>query len=332
MNKTVLFILLTFIVNQLFSQEIKSVKNVDFNGYIQIRGISNFDDYTSFSVRRLKFWIKSKPEFSEHWSYKIQTTFSSFLQEKFFLQDVKINYKTGLFSLDIGQFVPQYSLQRFQPDYKLPAIERVKAINILIPNGTLGVRDIGLQVNLKIKNKLLETHFGLFNGYGIKEYHFNNKGYMITHKSELNIPIKDSEVKIGYSLQYRKAENLQLRFILSDTVLFRGRDFRYNLFAMYKSKLLELQTEFLNADLNGSNVHGYYFLSAININKNQIVLSVEDYNDLINETTDKPYYRIGYNHLVKGYKIKLSFDNYFQTNTGKIENYYSSIQLQIFLN
>ena len=101
---------------------------------------------------------------------------------------------------------------------------------------------------------------------------------------------------------------------------------------MYKSKLLELQAEFLNADLNGSNAHGCYFLSAININKNQIVLSIEDYNDLINETTDKPYYRIGYNYLVKGYKIKLSFDNYFQTNTGKIENYYSSIQLQIFLN
>jgi len=329
---TVGFVLLFFVVNRVFSQDLNFKKNIDFNGYIQIRGISNFDDYTSFSMRRLKLWVKSKPEFSEHWSYKIQTTFSSFLQEKFFLQDVKIGYKTGLFSFNIGQFVPQYSLQRFQPDYKIAPIERAKVINALIPNGTLGVRDIGLQVNFETKSKILKTHLGIFNGYGIKEYRFNNKGVMLTHKSELNIPVKQDKIKIGYSLQYRYAENLQLRFILPDSVLFSGHDFRYNLFAMYKSKRLKVQAEFLNADLDGSRAYGYYFLSAINIKKNQIVLSVEDYNDLIAETTDKPFYRVGYNYFIKDYKIRLSLDNYFQINADKIEKYYASIQLQIFLN
>jgi len=329
--KIILLTLSFLIVNLTFAQETELAKSIDFNGYLQIRGISNFNNYTSFSVRRLKLWIKSNPEFSKYWSYKIQTTFSSFLQEKFFLQDVKIGYKTGSFSFDIGQFVPQYSLQRFQPDYKLPAIERAKAINMLIPGGTLGVRDIGLQVNLKTKNKLFETHFGLFNGYGIKEYRLNNQGYMITHKSGLNIPIKTNRLKIGYSLQYRKAENLQLRFIFPDTVKYSGNDFRYNLFAMFKSKTIELQAEFLNADFDENNAFGYYFLSALNFNKNQIVLSFEDYNDLINETIDKPYYRFGYNYFVKDYKIKLSLDNYFQINDGKLAKYYASIQLQIFL-
>jgi hypothetical protein len=329
--KTILFILLLSFTSQVFSQETDIIKNIDFNGYIQIRGISNFDDYTSFSMRRLKLWVKSKPEFSKHWSYKIQTTFSSFLQEKFLLQDVKIGYKTGLFSFDIGQFVPQYSLQRFQPDYKIAPVERAKAINTLIPDGTIGVRDIGIQANFESKNKSFKTHLGFFNGYGIKEYRFNNQGYMVVHKSEINIPVKNNKIKLGYSVQYRKAQDLQLRFILPDTMLFSGNDFRYNLFAMFKSKTVKLQAEILNADLNGIYVHGYYLLSAININKNQIVLSVENYKDFIDETIDKPYYRIGYNYFIKDYKIKLSVDNYFQINTDKIEKYYATVQLQIFL-
>ena len=330
--KNTLFIILIFISKLISAQENKFADNTDFNGYIQIRSVSNFDDFTSFSVRRLKLWLKSKPEFSKHWSYKIQTTFSSLAQEKFFLQDVKIKYKTGLFSFDIGQFVPQYSLQRFQPDYKIETIERANAINILIPNGTLGVRDIGLQANFKTKNELFETHLGIFNGYGIKEYRFNNQGYMITHKSSFQIPIKQNIVKLGYSLQYRYAENLQFKFILPDTFLFNGYDFRYNLFAMYETKSVKLQAEFLQANLEKNNAFGYYLLSAFNIKKNQIVFSYEKYKDLIKETSDNPYCRIGYNYFIKDYNIKLSLDNYFQISKNCIENYYASVQLQILLN
>jgi len=330
--KSILFIALAFISGLISAQENTFTENIDFNGYIQIRGVSNFDDYTSFSVRRLKLWLKSKPEFSEHWSYKVQTTFSSLAQEKFFLQDVKIGYKTGLFSFDIGQFVPQYSLQRFQPDYKIAPIERARVVNALIPDGTLGVRDIGLQANFKTKNKLFETHLGIFNGYGIKEYRFKNQGYMITHKSSFQIPIKQNIVKLGYSLQYRYAEDLQLKFILPDSILFSGQDIRYNLFALWKRKHFKLQAEFLNARLNGQKSYGYYILSVINIHKSQIIVSVENYKDLIAQTPDKAYYRIGYNYLIKAYKLKLSIDNYFQINANKIDAYIASIQLQMFIN
>jgi len=311
-----LFLILFVILSTIgFSQEKDNVPKVEWNGYAQIRASSNLDDNTSFILRRMKLWLKSTPGFSDHWSYKIQAIITSFQQEKFFLQDVKLNYKTGLFSFDIGQFVPQYSLQWFQPDYKI---------------GSLGIRDIGIQANFETKNKFFKTHLGVFNGYGIKEYRLNNQGYMVTNKSEINIPIKNNKLKLGYSLQYRYAQNLQLRLILPDTALFSGNDFRYNLFAMYKSKVLLLQAEFLNAELNNSNAYGYYFLSVINFRKNQIVLSFEKYQDLIVETTDNPYYRIGYNYLIKDYKIKLSFDNYFQISNSKIDNYFGNIQLQLF--
>lgn len=328
-NVLFLLILLSFIK---VSGQNKSLNSFDFNGYMQIRGMSNFDDNTNFSLRRLKLWIKSKPEFSSHWSYKIQTTFTSFQQEEFFLQDVMVSYKTESFTFDIGQFVPQYSLQRFQSDYIIPAIERTEVINVLIPNGKLGVRDIGVQANYNSKNKIIESHFGVFNGYGINEYRLNNNGFMITHKTEFNIHTESDNLKLGYSLQYRNAKKIQLKSIFPDTVQYSGSDFRYNLFAMFKSKSIEFQGEFLNADFKGERAYGYYFLSTINYLKNQLVLSIENYNDLINETTDRPYYRIGYNYLISDYKIKLSIDNYFQINKQQLEKYYASIQLQVLLN
>lgn len=333
--KKYLIILFFFISLSSFAQENKpqNVKNnsVDINGYIQVRGVSNFADYTSFQIRRFKIWIKSKPEFSEHWSYKIQTTFSSLKQEHFFLQDVKLAYKIHDFSVEIGQFVPEYSLERFESDYKLPVIERAKVINCLIPNGTLGVRDVGLQANFHTKNKILETHFGLFNGYGVKHYNFENQGFMLTNKSSLNLDLANNSLQFGYSVMYRKAEKMSVPKLLPDTVSFSGIDLRYNLFAKFKNKWLELQAEFLNARLIKQNAFGYYLLSAVNFDKNQLVFSYEDYHDLISTTNDKPYFRIGYNYYINSYKLRFSLDNFFQINNKKLENYILSMQIQVFL-
>jgi len=329
--KKILLVLLLLISNILFVKEIKALDYFELYGYIQLRGISDFNDYTSFSVRRLKFWIKPKKDFSKHWEYKIQTTFTSFQQEKFFLQDIKVSYKAKLFSIDLGQFVPEYSLERFQHDYSLASIERAKVINALIPNGTLGVRDIGVQANFHTKNNLFTTHIGLFNGYGIKEYRFNNKGYMITNKSEINLLLNNNKLKIGYSLQYRYAEDLKLKDIFSEDYLFTGDDFRYNFFALFESKRFQIQAEYLNADFKGLKSYGYYFLSSFNIKKSQIVISYEYYKDLISTTLDKPYYRIAYNYLINNDKIKLSLDYYFQIIENKFRNYYLSIQIQMFL-
>ena len=204
------------------------------------------------------------------------------------------------------------------------------AINALIPDGTLGVRDIGLQLNYKGKNNLFETHLGLFNGYGIKEYRFDNQGYMLTHKLEVNFHIHKNLFKIGYSLQYRYAKKLKIPKVLPDSIFYTGKDLRYNFFAMYQSNAFEVQAEYLNAEFKGEQAKGYYLLSAINIGKSQFVLSVEDYKDLIESTENKPYYRIGYNYLINKYKLRLSIDNYFQIDESKFKNYLLSLQIQIF--
>ncbi len=312
-----------------FSQTVETQKKVDWNGYTQLRATSNFSDNSSIMVRRLKFWIKSTPEFSEHWSYKVQALFASWMQERFFLQDVKINYKTGLFSFDMGQFVPQYSLQRFQRDVDIAAIERAAAINALIPNGTLGVRDVGIQINFHSSSNLLETHFGAFNGHGIKEYQFDNKGFMLTHKTSISIPVNKNQVQLGYSLMYRNTEDLQIKKVFPDSVLYTGTDVRYNIFAMFTSRYFGMQAEYLNANFEGEQANGYYFLATTKIRKSEIVLSFEDYKNTYSET-HYPHYRLGYNYLINRNKTKLFFDNYFQIKNGTIKNYYASIQLQMF--
>ncbi|NOZ33752.1 MAG: hypothetical protein GXO80_00455 [Chlorobi bacterium] len=305
----------------------------DLNAYSQVRFSSNFKDNYNFSLRRLKFWLKSAPDFSENWSYKIQTTISSTHNETFFLQDVKLGYKTGVWSFDFGQFVPGYSLQRFQSDYRLPVIERAKVINCLIPDGTLGARDIGFQANVKTKNNIIKLSLGIFNGYGIKEFRLNNKGVMITHKTVLNIPFENGNLQTGWSGQFRKADNLNIPKVLPDTVLFSGNDFRYNFFIKYCYKNVKIQAEYLTAFLNKEKTDGWYLLSLLSLNKkNEIVFAYEDYKDLIPETKDLPYFHIGYNYLINSCKIKLFFDNYFQINNHLIQNYTASVQLQIFFN
>ncbi|MCD6090253.1 MAG: hypothetical protein J7J72_02020 [Bacteroidales bacterium] len=137
-------------------------KKVEWHGYSQLRLTSNLSDIHSFALRRLKFWLKSDPAFDKHWGFKVQTTLSSSKAEKFILQDVEGFYKRKQFRLNFGQFVPHYSLQRFQHDYSLAFAERFSAINTLIPNGTLGVRDIGIEGNWRNnKNSFRKPSGGL---------------------------------------------------------------------------------------------------------------------------------------------------------------------------
>ncbi len=328
---TALWLVFSSILHAQTAENIR--KNADWNGYAQIRFSTNIDDNYNFSLRRLKFRLKSTPDFSEHWSYKIQTTLSSFKNETFFLQDVKLGYKTnGIWSFDIGQFVPQYSLQRFQSDYKLPLIERAKAIDYLIPDGTLGARDIGIQVTAGTKNNLFQSHFGIFNGYGIKEFRLTqNKGILFTHKTSLNLVLSEGTIETGYSVMFRKADNLKIPKVLPDTVLYSGNDFRYNLFLLFKNKFFEIQAEYLSAYIDNRLAEGWYFMSSVNLNKHQIVFAYENYKGLISEIEYLPYFHLGYNYLINKYKAKIFFDNYFQIKENKIQDYTAAIQLQLFL-
>ncbi len=303
---------------------------VGWNGYSQLRFTSNFADVNSFAMRRMKLWINSAPNFDKHWGFKVQTTITSFQNEKFLLQDVKGFYRWNQFKLNFGQFVPHYSLQRFQHDYNISLTERAAVINSLIPDGTLGVRDIGVEGNWQNKNKTMELWLGVFNGNGIKEYRLDYSGIMLTHKT--NLYVFSRHFLSGYSIMYRKADKLQLLKIRPEETRFSGNDFRYNLFAKLQVKNFEIQSEYLRANLNGKIADGYYILETLNFGKNQLITSFNKYNDLMESTNDAPVIHFAYNYLFNQDKLKIMLDNEVQINEGQFQNYFSALQFQIFFN
>ena len=323
-----LFFLMTGTV-QLFAQN-TDLPKVAWNGYTQLRFSSNFNDVNSFAMRRMKLWVKSSEDFDPHWGFKVQTTITSFQNEKFLLQDVLADYRTENFKFTFGQFIPHYSLQRFQPDYEIPLTERSAVINALNPSGTLGVRDIGAEAKFTAKNKVLEAWLGIFNGNGIKEYRLNNRGILLTQKTQATII--DQHLRVGYSLMYRKADQLKIHFVLPDSVTFSGDDVRFNLFAEYHNRDFQIQAEYLWASLNRQITDGWYVLAKYNINKNQIIASWNQYNDLIKTTNDAPVVQLGYNYAIKGDKLKLMLDNGFQIDNGSVSHYLTTIQIQLFFN
>jgi hypothetical protein len=330
MKRLVLFLCVAVLSLPRTGQAATPLENAEFKGYIQIRAEDNFNGPSGFLLRRLKMWLRSNPELSP-WSYKIQATFSGLSGEKFFLQDVKIGYRSGNFSCDLGQFVPQFSLQRFQHDYRLPVLERARVINVLIPNGTLGVRDVGLQFNYENTRSHIRTHFGIFNGYGIKHFRSDNKGYLLTHKTSLGMFHGMPHFRVGYSLQYRKADRLWLKDILPDSVRFSGDDFRYNVFAVFREKCLTVQAEYLQAILGGHKAWGYYVLGSVSLHKHQLAVECEEYKDSIVSTRDGSFARLDYNYLWQSYKTKFSLDYYFPLTHTSPKASVISCQIQLFL-
>lgn len=298
---------------------------VTWGGYAQLRYKSNLNDVNSFSVRRMKLWLKSTSDFSEHWDYKVQAVLTSKQIEAFVLQDVVAFYKSGAFQFAMGQFVPHYSFQWFQPDYTVALTERAPVVNALIPNGTLGTRDIGIEGSYSGMDNKWQIWLGIFNGNGIKTYRFDNSGVLFTHKTVFNLINKSFST--GYSLMYRKADQLQLKSVLPDSATYSGNDYRFNVFALYESSKFKIQAEYLWANLNDAIARGYYVLTTINLAKNQLVASWNQYFDLIDSTDNSPIIHLGYNHLLNGDKLKIMFDNEVQLSGGRLKNYFTTLQL-----
>ena len=322
-------LLLIFLIHPCFSQDI-AWKKSSWNGYAQLRFTTDLNKAHSFEMRRMKLWVKDAPGFSDHWGYKVQTTISSSQNEKFFLQDVEAFYRKDNFNISFGQFTPRFSLQRFQSDAIIPLTERSPVIQSLVPAAGLGGRDIGIEGTFFGRNKHFQTWVGIFNGDGIKKYRFTQNGVMVTNQTALNL--LNNHLHTGYSIMFRKADQLQLTSLLPDSVTFSGNEFRYNIFAKYHYKDFNIQAEYLQANLNGESAAGYYLLATLDLKKNQLVASWNEYAGLSKSATDSQIVHLGYNYLMDKDKRKIMLDNAVQIIDGAPENYMATIQFQLFFN
>ncbi len=222
-----------------------------------------------------------------------------------------------------------YSLQRKQPDSKIPLVERAAVVNYLVPGGESLGRDIGIEFRIA-DYKYGSFSLGFFNGNGVNNISYKKNFLFVNRGSFLLINNSASKIVFGYSLAYRNAHNITFSKIFGNNEAFTGKDFRFGFDEQFGIGNFELQSEYLQANIGGKKAGGYYaLLSCILSAKHLLSFSVEQFNDLNPATPNEPWYIAGYTYKLKGDEIKFSLDNEFQFLSNKT-NSVTILQLQYF--
>ncbi len=326
MKKIVFLVLIFLSAGILLAQQ-----KVDWNGYLQYRFSDNYLDQANFSVRRAKAWLFGTIpiDTGSSWGYKMQAIFHQQVKYEFWLQDVYAYYKINGFEVTAGQFVPDFSLQRKQPDYAIPLVERANVVNSLVPAGETLARDIGVETKVG-NDKTGSFSLGFFNGNGANTIS-NQRNFLYVNRGTLFL-LNHSVTKfeLGYNLSYRNAHNLQFSKIFGNNYTFTGNDFRFGFEERLNLGDFELQSEYIEAHLGAEKAYGYYAITDYNIaGKNLIALSVEQLHDLNPATKDEPWYILSYTHYFDGDNIKISLDNRVQF-VNKKTNALTTVQMQYF--
>lgn len=312
----------------LFAQNNK--QKFEWNGYGQFRLYKINNDSQGFMIRRAKLWVKGKVPNKDSFSYKVMGIFKYNKNGYFGLLDAygEYSFKTGY--LRFGQQIPEFSLQRLQPDWKIPVVERTSVIDRMIPAAQSSARDIGIQAHLNLLSRNWQIAAGIFNGNGANIKNHRSSNFLYNVRSTYKLNIGDNYYwHIGASVMYRKTDQSDFSLIFGSNNLYTGDDFRYGIETHLKFNKLEIQAEYINADFNEQNAHGFYAYANYNItNKDQLVLQTEQLIDLNKNTNDDPWLNVGYNHLFSEHDLKLMVSGGTQFN----DNYSLTTQLQIFFN
>ncbi len=324
--KSILFILI--FSSQIFAQS--EAENFEWNGYGQFRAYKLGNNSEGFMIRRAKLWVKGEVPSENSFSYKVMGIFTYNHSGYFGLLDAYGNYNFLNGYLRFGQQIPEFSLQREQPDWKIPVTERASVINRMIPAAQSFARDLGIQVHLNLLNNYWQIACGVFNGDGANLKNHNSSNFLYTVRSSLKIAFKKNyALHIGASAMYRYAEQYDFSLIFGSNSSYTGNDFRYGIEALLALNKLELQAEYISANFNGLKAYGYYAYANYNFTpKDQLVLSTEQLVDLNNDTYDDPWLKVGYNHLFANNDVKLMVSGGTQFN----DNYSLTTQIQLFFN
>jgi len=301
-----------------------------WNGYIQTRYTENYRSLSSFELRRAKLWVKGKAPIQGNWFYKVQAIFRQKSSGNLTMQDFYAEYRYHTYVFRMGQMVPDFSLQRRQPDYVIPVLERAAAINNLIPTAESGARDIGIMAEWHSSDRNFTASAGMFNGNGSNTLHNEDRRFLFTHRLTADFSLPDHiKAHLGYSLAYRNTTGLSFKRIFGNNAVFKGDDFRWGVETRIAFPDGEIQSEYLEAHLGSRKAWAYYLLTDYKLLlRNQIVFSMEKFCDLNPVSNDQPWYIVGWNHYFAGNQAKLMLDTQAQFANGS-NNYQTIIQLQL---
>lgn len=306
--------------------------NANWNGYMQTRFTQQKNSASGFNIRRAKMWIAGSAPGHSQWYYKVQSIFHPLNKGAFDLQDIFAEYRFHEWALRMGQLVPDFSLQRSQPDFNIPVLERARVIDTLIPAAESGGRDIGMSLYLHPRSPVWHSSIGFFNGNGGNQLHNEDRHFLLTNRTAVALLHSPQMMwQIGYSMMYRETEGLTFKKIFKDSRQFTGTDFRWGFETLFHWQHLNLQAELIRANLNDELAWGAYFLGSLRIaEKQQIYLMVEKYHDVNAQTPEVQIATAGYDYFIDEYFIKLMADVQAQKEFSKI-NYCINIQMQLFL-
>ena len=304
-----------------------------WNGYLQTRLASDFDKSTEFTIRRAKLWIYGNIPKADYISYKFQMVYRSFKDESLMFQDAFADIRLKSYgSLRAGRFVPDFMLQRMQPDFEIPVLERADVINNLVHNEKQMARETGVQYTFQRDSMPVHFSLGIFNANVDKPIHSKDNSLLYTSRLAYRI-INHYNIwlSMGSSAAYRHLDKTTLTSIYKADSAITGDDFRWGLETQLHWNNLELQGEYVQANINKDKANGWYVLAGYTFGqKYQAVALVQKYKALNPAVNNNAWYGLGFNYQITG-KTKLMTDLKTQKSATK-QNYLGEIQLQVFFN
>lgn len=304
----------------------------DWHGYIQTRFSADFDSTRDFMMRRAKLWVDGKAPGLDYISYKIQLVYRSNKDEGFMFQDAFADiHFTGWGFFRVGRFVPDFMLQRMQPDYVIPVLERAMVINGLIHGSQSMARQVGAQVTLQPEQGPVHVSLGCFNAN--LEPPGRNKDAHLLYTSHVQwtwLRRKDRMVQTGVSAAYRYAYAITMNNIFPSGQRITGNDYRWGAECQIQYKSFGFQAEYAQADIRNDRAWGYYGLATLYVlPKLQMTAFMDKYCDRNPLTMNAAWYGTGLNYYFTD-KTKLMADG--KTQSALKRHYLGEIQFQVMFN
>ncbi|MGA9753375.1 MAG: porin [Acidobacteriota bacterium] len=232
------------------------------SSYIQFRYTDPSKGDDAWAIRRFKAMLDGGPQDGLHYhvQFVYKTNLSSSTDDQIYLQDayVVVPESRGL-AFKVGQFVPPFGLERFEPDSALDLIDRTDLTNRMVVNGNLGksfARDRGVEGDFNHGG--WEFSAGLFQGEGAN---MNGKGNGPLGVARLSYGGKGLDGgtpwfwRTGLAASDRHDADMNLSSELTGlskklTSRFAGRDSRLNAFAEAGWGKVRSQAEYFRAWLS----------------------------------------------------------------------------------
>ncbi|MGB9702366.1 MAG: porin [Candidatus Kapaibacteriota bacterium] len=327
-TRTFIILLIAININEIHCE---STGSINLHGYIQTRFTTDFDQSNDFMIRRGKLWVDGIAPGLDNVTYKMQFIYRSFKDEAFMFQDAFADVHFDNFGcFRAGRFIPDFMLQRMQPDYEIPYIERAIVINSLVHSTKSMARQIGVQYTYQTKQSPLHFSLGAFNAN--LESPGKNKDVNLLYTTHLQYNLYKNDytlIEVGGSGSYRYANGITMSNIFNSNQIIVGNDYRWGFETQLNYKDFGFQSEYVQANINKEKAWGYYANVDFYFTKSiQGTVEMEKYNDLIPTTNDNEWYGLGLNYYFTE-KTKLMAD--FKTQFSSIKNnYLGELQFQVF--